>query len=300
MRPKDITAEIRKARQVFDIPCINMLKGIFRPGTFITLAVLSATATSPAHSQEAVFDCVIDPSAQVKLGSPVVGILELVLVKRGDTVKKGQVIAKLESGVEAANVELGRLRAGSTAEIEAQQARVGLIRNRHARAKKLAKKAVVTRDRMEELEASLRVNERELVQTKMKKRLAEVELKRSRAMLARRTIRSPIDGLVSERQMSPGEFVNQTSTIVTISNLYPLHVEAFVPVGYWGRINVGMTGTVELERPIGGTYPAKVTVVDKVFDAASATFGVRLKLPNADNKLPAGQRCKVRFKIKAL
>lgn len=277
------------------ISCINRLKGIFQTGTFVTLAVLSATAASPAHSQDAAFDCVVYPSAQVKLGSPVVGLLEQVLVKRGDAVKKGQVIARLESGVEVANVELDRMRAGSTAEIEAQQARVGLISNRVARAKILAAKKVVSSDRMEELEASLSVNERELVQTKMNQRLAEVELKRSRAMLKRRTIRSPIDGWVSERQMSPGEFVNQTSTIVIISDLQPLHVEAFVPVSYWGRINSGMIGTVELEQPIGGAYPAKVTVVDRVFDAASATFGLRLILPNADNELPAGQRCLVRF-----
>jgi membrane fusion protein (multidrug efflux system) len=38
-----------------------------------------------------------------------------------------------------------------------------------------------------------------------------------------------------------------------------------------------------------------VTVVDKVVDAASGTFGVRLELPNPDLKLPAGLKCTVRF-----
>ena len=276
-----------------------MTTWLFQSPALFVLALFAAMASSPARSQEAVFDCVIDPSARVKVGSPAVGILEHVLVKRGDAVKKGSVVAKLESGAETANVELGKLRAESIAEIEAQEARVGLIRSRHARAKQLAKKGVVTRDRLEELEASLRVNERELVQAKVKKRLAEVDLKRSRVILEQRTILSPIDGLVSERHMSPGEFVNQTSTIVTISDMHPLHVEAFVSVAYWGGIEVGMTGIVELERPVGGAYPAKVIVVDRVFDAASATFGVRLQLPNAGNELPAGQRCKVRFNIKA-
>jgi len=38
-----------------------------------------------------------------------------------------------------------------------------------------------------------------------------------------------------------------------------------------------------------------VTVVDKVMDAASGTFGVRLALPNPDLALPAGLKCKIRF-----
>jgi multidrug efflux pump subunit AcrA (membrane-fusion protein) len=42
-----------------------------------------------------------------------------------------------------------------------------------------------------------------------------------------------------------------------------------------------------------GTYQAKVVVVDKVIDAASGTMGVRLQLPNPDNKIPAGIRCSV-------
>jgi hypothetical protein len=36
--------------------------------------------------------------------------------------------------------------------------------------------------------------------------------------------------------------------------------------------------------------------VDRVIDAASGTFGVRLELPNRERKIPAGVRCRVRFK----
>ena len=49
------------------------------------------------------------------------------------------------------------------------------------------------------------------------------------------------------------------------------------------------------EAPLTGEYTAKVTVVDRVVDAASGTFGVRLELPNHDLKLPAGLKCSVRF-----
>ena len=50
----------------------------------------------------------------------------------------------------------------------------------------------------------------------------------------------------------------------------------------------GMSAMVKPEKPIKGEFPAKVTVVDKVVDAASGTFGVRLELPNPDFKVTAG------------
>ena len=58
----------------------------------------------------------MDPSLTVKLGSPVMSVLSEVLVDRGDLVKKGQVIATVESAVEEAAVATNEARAASTAE----------------------------------------------------------------------------------------------------------------------------------------------------------------------------------------
>ena len=44
-----------------------------------------------------------------------------------------------------------------------------------------------------------------------------------------------------------------------------------------------------------GVQVASVTIVDRVVDATSGTFGVRLELPNTDHALPSGLRCRVRF-----
>jgi membrane fusion protein, multidrug efflux system len=57
----------------------------------------------------------------------------------------------------------------------------------------------------------------------------------------------------------------------------------------------GMTSQVKPESPLTGEYSAKVMVVDRVMDAASGTFGVRMELPNPHLKLPAGLKCSVSF-----
>jgi membrane fusion protein (multidrug efflux system) len=55
------------------------------------------------------------------------------------------------------------------------------------------------------------------------------------------------------------------------------------------------TADVTPENPVSKVYKAKVTIVDRVIDAASGTFGVRLELPNPKYRLPAGLKCKVAF-----
>jgi len=55
---------------------------------------------------------------------------------------------------------------------------------------------------------------------------------------------------------------------------------------------------VRPQQPIGGAHAARVTVVDRVLDAASGTFGVRLALANPEGRIPAGIRCKVRFDMR--
>lgn len=107
--------------------------------------------------------------------------------------------------------------------------------------------------------------------------------------------RSTIDGIVSDKKLSAGEFVNQEGYIVTLARLDPLNVEVYLPVGYFRQVRVGMQVTVSPAPPIASTYAATISVVDRVFDPASGTFGVRLSLPNPDNLLPGGQRCKVSF-----
>ena len=75
----------------------------------------------------------------------------------------------------------------------------------------------------------------------------------------------------------------------------PLNVEIIAPVALFGKIKKGAKAIVTPEEPIGGKHTAKVVIVDRVLDAASGTFGIRLQLPNRKYKLPAGLRCKVDF-----
>ena len=125
-------------------------------------------------------------------------------------------------------------------------------------------------------------------------RLAGLERKQQQEVLALRTITSPINGVVVERYLAPGDHIAQEK-ILKLVQIDPLYVEVIAPVEMFGAIRLGMTGQVRLDPMMSGSYNAKVTVVDRVIDAASGTFGIRLELRNPGNKIPAGIRCNVKF-----
>ena len=80
--------------------------------------------------------------------------------------------------------------------------------------------------------------------------------------------------------------------MVRIAVIDPLRVELLVPTALFGSLAKGDQIAVMPELPGAESVTATVQQVDKVFDAASNSFRVRLSLPNPGNKLPAGLRCK--------
>ena len=257
------------------------------------LAALLVAASVPAAAQS--LDCVVEPEMQVKVGSPIATTLESVDVKRGDTVTKGQVLARLVSGVEVADVALAEARARSTAEIDSRRSRLDFAQGDLLRGTKLLVGANIAPQKVDELRTNYLVAQQDLVTAELNHQIAILDLARSQALLNARIIRSPVDGLVTQRSLVPGEFVHQDNNIVVLAVISPLHIQAYPPVPMFSQIKLGQTARVVLTEPAGAIRAVTVTVVDQVFDAASGTFGVELTMANPGNVVPAGQRCRVAF-----
>ncbi len=262
-----------------------------RPMLALLLALLPL---GPVAAQE-VFDCVIEPSLTLRLGSPLTGIVAAIEAERGDFVQRGQVVARLESSVEEASLALARARALSNAEIEARRARQDQQRSELGRAARLHERSVVSTQRLEELRANVQIAASEVGLAELNRRMAALEVSRAEALLEQRTIRSPVTGVVTGRNLGPGEYIHFDNFILSVAQMDPLHVETFLPVRLHGQVRLGTVATVRPDPPVGGSFTAEIRVMDEVFDAASGTFGVRLSLPNPNRVLPGGVRCKVEF-----
>jgi RND family efflux transporter MFP subunit len=257
------------------------------------VAMTRTPALPPASTSE--FECVIEPQQVVKLASPVVGVIARLDVDRGDIVRQGQIVGKMEDGVEAAVLALARAKATNEYEVNSAEARVQFLRRKHERLDELHTKSISSLAALEEAAAEFQVAEQQLKEARLNRELALLDVRRAEEVLNQRTLRSPIDGVVVERLLVPGEYRNDQSPVLSLAQIDPLRVEVFVPTAYFGQIRVGSKAEVRPEAPIGGIHVATVMVVDHVLDAASGTFGVRLTLPNPQLVLPAGIHCKVTF-----
>jgi RND family efflux transporter MFP subunit len=237
--------------------------------SFLLLAAIVVFAPASANAQSpATHEGMIEPYLTVNVSAQVSGILAEVSVKRGDILTKGQVLATLRSGVEKADLEQAA-------------ALLDFNRRKLSRNKDLFDKGNVSANDEDEMETEIKKDQAILDEV-----TAKLEMK---------IIRSPVDGVVVKVDLSAGEYVGD-KPIMTIAQIDPLNVEVVVPVAEYGTIKKGMRAEVRPEYPVGGVYTGKVTIVDRVINAASGSFGVRVELPNSNLAIPSGLKCNVNFK----
>ncbi|HEX5092376.1 MAG TPA: efflux RND transporter periplasmic adaptor subunit [Burkholderiales bacterium] len=258
-------------------------------------AAIAATAL-PAAAQE--YDCLIEARQQIEIRSPVEAVIDQIHVRRGERVKKGQLLVTLAAGPERAAVDLAKSRAEMQGETKAAEARLDIAQKKAARARELFKQQFISENARDEALADLQLATEELRRVRETQRLNVLEARRAEEVLAMRSIRSPLDGVVVEVMLKPGEFgaITFKDPIMRLAEIDPLYVELVLPVSQYGKVKAGQRATVMPEAPVGGSYDTTVTLVDKVIDAASGTFGVRLELRNRKFQIPAGVRCRVKFR----
>ena len=213
------------------------------------------------------YECLIEPHVDVSVSSSVSGVVERVRVERGDIVKKGAVLVQLVAGIETAAYDLAK-------------ARSEFADRTNARNAELVEEHLISSNEQDALETDAL--------------LARLEMREALEVLNLRTIRSPIAGVVVDITVESGEFVDEKE-IVRIVQIDPLDVEVVVPVSLYGQIKKGAIGEVRPEPPFDRVLTAEIVIVDRVVDAASGTFRLRLELPNPKGELPAGLKCGVRF-----
>jgi Membrane-fusion protein len=266
-----------------------------RLAAVLFLACPGACLIGPAHAAPSdPLGCLITPNHTAEIGSPVIGVLESVRVERGDFVKKGQVLARLNSGVERAAAGAAAARARLEAEVDLARANVDLAERKHKRTQDLERQNFLSAQAMEQVEIETVLAKLKLAQTSQELRVAERESDLAGAQLGQRSLRSPFTGFVMERYMSPGERV-ENKPVLKLAAIDPLWVELIMPVADYGKIRLGERADVSPETIDTAARSARVIQIDRFIDPASNSFRVRLSLPNPKGNLPPGLRCKIHW-----
>lgn len=254
-------------------------------------------ALAPLAAAANPYDCLIEPNQTVEVRSATEGVIEKVFVQRGDHVRAGQLLVQLESAPEISAVSMAKFRAEAVGRLASAQSRLDYAHKKLQRNETLQAQNFVSQQARDEAEAEKRILEAELKDARENRELAAHEARHAQDLLNRRALRSPFNGIVMDRMLNPGDLAEAGTgrkAILKLVQVEPLRVEVVLPLAAWGKLKTQSKAEI-IPDSLGGSYTATVTVIDSVFDTASGTFGVRLELPNAGGKVPAGIRCRVDF-----
>lgn len=264
---------------------------------FLRLALPATLALAlPATAQAGTFECLMEPSQTVEIRSAVEGLIQRIHVQRGDDVRAGQVLVELDASVERAAVAAAKYRAQAHGRLEASRNRMQYASRKTQRSNELHSQQFISAQARDEAETEHNLAASELKEAMENQELAHLDYLRSMGLLNQKTLRSPFTGIVVDRTLNPGDLAeagNGRKPILKLAQIDPLRVEAVLSLTTFGKLRPGMVGHVTPEG--GTTHTAKIKVVDRVLDAASGTYGVRLELSNPQGRLPGGIRCTVDF-----
>ncbi len=258
-------------------------------GAVLAAALAPAALAAPATPKP--LACLIEPDRVADIGSQVVGLVERIHVERGDVVVAGQPLLSLRAEVERANMGVADRRAAIDADVRAADASLDLARQKMRRAQALLAQNFVSEQALDLARGEHELAAQKLAQVRGQRDIWVQERRVAEAQLALRTLRSPFAGVVVDRYTNQGERVEE-KPLLRVAVIDPLRVELMVPTAQYGQVRTGDQLRIQPELPGTDSVLATVSHVDRVLDAASNSFRVRLTLPNPNNKLPAGLRCR--------
>jgi multidrug efflux pump subunit AcrA (membrane-fusion protein) len=227
---------------------------------------------------------------QTPIYAKIPGYLKTIYVDKGDRVKKGQVVAILESP------ETDKEVADSLANYKLQEVT-------YARYKYLVKEQVVAQQTADNWHASMLQ--------------AQAYYQQNLAMQAYEVVLAPVDGIITARYFDPGAMIpaatapvsptaspgfptNTTSSpIVQMATLQPLRIYAYVPQPLSPLIHDGDHASVTVNEYPGKQFDGTVTRHPQALFEASRTMLVEVDLPNDDLKLMPGMYGMVRLTTSA-
>ena len=215
-------------------------------------------------------------SAQVaKVSAEVSGQVEAVNVEVGDHVKRDAQLVELDR-------EIGQLTLEALRALTLQaSAELADAKRRYKDAKRLREKNTIPENQLRLLEAEVEVDGATLKQKK-------AEEHRQQARMERHTVRAPFGGVISERLIETGEWIEPGRPVVTLVAIDDLRIEFRVPQEFYSRINPQSAISVTLDALPESEFDGTIDAVVPVSDASSRTFLIHVRMDAGAARLTPG------------
>ena len=197
----------------------------------------------------------------VEISADLPGTVDVVAFDSGQSVREGDVLAKLDTRQELAQL--------AAAEAQRELARVNFERMQG-----LLDEQVVSRAEFDRATADLRQGEA---------RVGEI-----RSAIDRKTIRAPFMGLLGIRHVNRGQYLSAGDALVTLQSLNPIYVNFGVPQQAMAELHVGRDVRISSADGKGAGFTGHITAVDSLVDEATRNVQAQATLPNPGGLLRPG------------
>jgi membrane fusion protein, multidrug efflux system len=202
----------------------------------------------------------------VTLGAELGGTVRAISFDSGAFVKKGQVLVKLDTSAEEA--QLG------AASADASLAKLNLDRARN-----LHKGGANTQADLDAAEA--------------RAKSAQATVANLEATIAKKTIRAPFDGRVAIRQVELGQVLSTGTAIASLQSVSPIYADFYLPQQALATLRSGQRTRLRTDIFPGAQWEGEVSTVNTEVDVATRNVRVRATFPNGDGRLRPGMYANV-------
>ncbi len=213
------------------------------------------------------------------LSAQVMGRVEQVLVREGDTVKAGQTLVVLDDSTlraSAAQADAAVKAAGN--QVFAAESNADLARSTLARYKQLQAEKSVSPQELDEVTRRAEGQAAQVDALKAEENAAKAQASGARAMLEYTRIRAPFVGVITARMVDPGAMAAPGVPLLQVDSAGPLQLEAMVDESAIGAVHVGMKVPLNMAGVSSGAMTGTVAQIVPAADPASHSFLVKIDL----------------------
>lgn len=238
---------------------------------------------------------VLEPVNQVEVGTEISGTVKSVEVDFNDHVKVGQVLAKLDTTQLEARVRQAKAALDlARAKVAETNATVVETRNRNERMQLLVAKNLCSKEQCDAAKAAYSRAQAALASARAQVTQAQAQLDSDRTALKKANIVSPINGIVLQRQIEPGQTVAaslQTPVLFVLAeSLAQMELHVAVDEADVGQVKEGQEATFTVDAYPDKTFPAKIVQVRSAPKTVEGvvTYETVLSVNNSDLLLRPG------------
>jgi RND family efflux transporter MFP subunit len=226
------------------------------------------------------------------------GRLLSVNVQLGDSVRRGQAIAKVEDREIAEQVNQAEASMEvSRATIRQREADLKVAELNFERSKNLFARQLLAKQALDDAESRYLAAVAQLDLSKAQQAQNEARLQELKFNLQNTTVTSPVDGFVGKRNVDPGAMVSTATAIVSVVEISRLKLVVNVVEKDLRMVNPGDVGIVEVDAYPGEKFNGRIARVAPVLDPATRTATIEIEIPNRDNRLKPGMYARVSLTV---